>query len=89
MYQIAKAVSNLQWLFSMKKETLQLQIVSLGILTPIVVSINDIVQPFCWVIGSEKVARRLVETVDRKSIYAISKNLFMSISLLNNLLLAI
>ena len=73
----------------MKKETLQLQIVSLGILTPIVVSINDIVQPFCWVIGSEKVARRLVETVDRKSIYAISKNLFMSISLLNNLLLAI
>ena len=89
MYQIAKAVSNLQWLFSMKKETLQLQIVSLGILTPIVVSINDIVQPFCWVIGSEKVARRLVETVKRKSICAISKNLFMSISLLNNLLLAI
>ena len=73
----------------MKKETLQLQIISLGILTPIVVSINDIVQPFCWVIGSEKVARRLVETVDRKSIYAISKNLFMSISLLNNLLSAI
>ena len=71
MYQIAKAVSNLQWLFSMKKETLQLQIVSLGILTPIVVSINDIVQPFCWVIGSEKVARRHVETVERKSIYAI------------------